>query len=253
MNGHENLEAAARRSLEAVGRRIRLACERAGRAPDGVQLLAVGKTFPAERLLALAAAGQRAFGENYLQEALAKQERCAELAPELRLAWHYIGPIQSNKTRPIAERFDWVHSVDRERIARRLADQRPAGAEPLSVCLQVNIDGEETKSGCSPADLPALAEAVATMPGLRLRGLMAIPAPRADSAGQRRAFAEVRALYERLRAGGLALDTLSMGMSGDLEAAIAEGATIVRIGTALFGERPLKPDPATGPQGAGST
>src|SRR5690606_22425362 len=188
MNGHENLETAARRSLEAVGRRIRQACEEAGRAPGTVQLLAVGKTFPAERLLALAAAGQRDFGENYLQEALAKQERCAALAPGLRLAWHYIGPLQSNKTRAIAESFDWVHSVDRERIAKRLDEQRPAAAEPLSVCLQVNIDGEETKSGCSPADLAALAAAVRAMPRLRLRGLMAIPAPREDIAGQRQAF-----------------------------------------------------------------
>jgi len=238
MNGSVDAEESARRSLEAVGRRIQQACERAGRAPETVRLLAVGKTFPAERLLALAAAGQKDFGENYLQEALAKQERCVALAPELRLTWHFIGPIQSNKTRAIAERFDWVHSVDRERIARRLSDQRPEHAGPLSVCLQVNIDGEDTKSGCAAGDLPALAAAVAAMPRLRLRGLMAIPAPRADMAGQRRAFAEVRALYEKLRGVGLELDTLSMGMSGDLEAAIAEGATIVRIGTALFGERP---------------
>lgn len=242
MNGSANTAESARRSLEAVGRRIRQACERAGRAPDTVRLLAVGKTFPAERLLELAAAGQRDFGENYLQEALAKQDRCAALAPGLRLDWHFIGPIQSNKTRAIAERFDWVHSVDRERIARRLSEQRPDDAGPLSVCLQVNIDGEDTKSGCAPRDLPALAEAVGALPRLRLRGLMAIPAPREGLDAQREAFAAVRALYDRLRASGLALDTLSMGMSADLEAAVAEGATIVRVGTALFGERPRKAD-----------
>ncbi|MFA7504898.1 MAG: YggS family pyridoxal phosphate-dependent enzyme [Burkholderiaceae bacterium] len=240
MNGLENPESAARRSLESVERRIHRACEQAGRPTDAVRLLAVGKTFPAERLLALAAAGQRDFGENYLQEALDKQDRCAALAPEARLAWHYIGPVQSNKTRPIAERFDWVHSVDRERIARRLAEQRPEAAGPLSVCLQVNVDDEDSKSGCTPRELPALAAAVAAMPRLRLRGLMAIPAPREDFDRQRRAFAAVRMLFEQLRDAGYALDTLSMGMSADLEAAIAEGATIVRIGTALFGERPRK-------------
>jgi pyridoxal phosphate enzyme (YggS family) len=245
MNGSANTEESARRSLGAVERRIREACERAGRDPGSVRLLAVGKTFPAERLLALAAAGQRDFGENYLQEALAKQDRCSALAPGLRLAWHFIGPIQSNKTRAIAERFDWVHSVDRERIARRLSEQRPADAGPLSVCIQVNIDDEESKSGCAPRDLPGLARAVSAMPRLRLRGLMAIPAPRDDYEAQRRSFAAVRALYEHLRASGLELDTLSMGMSGDLEAAIAEGATIVRVGTALFGDRPRK-DAGTG-------
>ena len=240
MNGHEDAAMSARRSLDAVGRRIQQACEAAGRAPEEVRLLAVSKTVAAERVLALAAGGQRDFGENYLQEALDKQDRCAALAPGTTLDWHYIGPIQSNKTRAIAERFEWVHSVDRERIARRLDEQRPAAAGPLSVCLQVNIDGEETKSGCSPQELPALAAAVAAMPRLRLRGLMAIPAPRADFAGQRQAFAAVRTLYEQLRGSGFALDTLSMGMSADLEAAIAEGATIVRIGTALFGDRPQK-------------
>jgi pyridoxal phosphate enzyme (YggS family) len=251
MNGSAYAEESARRSLEAVRRRIREACERAGRDPATASLLAVGKTFPAERLLALAAAGQHDFGENYLQEALAKQERCAALAPGMRLRWHFIGPIQSNKTRAIAEHFDWVHSVDRERIARRLSEQRPADAGPLSVCLQVNIDAEDTKSGCAPQDLPALARAVAAMPRLRLRGLMAIPAPREDFEAQREAFAAVRALFERLRAEGLALDTLSMGMSADIEAAIAEGATIVRVGTALFGERPRKGADGTG-QGDGA-
>lgn len=237
MNGLQEDRLAARRSLEALGRRIEAACAAAGRPPGSVRLLAVGKTFPAERLLALAAAGQRDFGENYVQEALAKQERCRTLAPEQPLYWHFIGPIQSNKTRSIAEGFDWVHSLSRERVARRLAEQRPTAAGPLSVCLQVNIDDEDSKSGCSPAELPALAAAVAALPRLRLRGLMAIPAPHPDVATQRRAFAAVHELYEELRDAGHALDTLSMGMSADLEAAIAEGATIVRVGTALFGSR----------------
>jgi pyridoxal phosphate enzyme (YggS family) len=238
MNGHDTDSRAAERSLAAVRRRIRLACEQAGRPPDSVALLAVAKTFDAERVLALAACGQRDFGENYLQEALDKQARCALLDPGVALSWHFIGPIQSNKTRAIAERFDWVHSVDRERIARRLDEQRPAAAGRLSVCLQVNVDAEATKSGCAPAELPALAAAVAAMPRLRLRGLMAIPAPRESIAEQRRAFATVRGLFDDLRAAGHPLDTLSIGMSADLEAAILEGATIVRVGTALFGERP---------------
>jgi pyridoxal phosphate enzyme (YggS family) len=181
----------------------------------------------------LAACGQREFGENYLQEALEKQ---AELR-DLPLEWHFIGPIQSNKTRAIAENFSWVHSVDRLKIAERLSAQRPAGLPPLQVCIEVNVSGEASKGGVAPAELPALAAAVAALPGLRLRGLMAIPAPASDVAAQRAAFRQVRELYDALRARGLALDTLSMGMSGDLGAAILEGATIVRIGTALFGER----------------
>jgi PLP dependent protein len=181
----------------------------------------------------LAACGQREFGENYLQEALDKQAGLRDLP----LTWHFIGPIQSNKTRAIAEHFSWVHSVDRLKIAERLSAQRPAGLPPLQVCIEVNVSGEASKGGVTPADLPALAAAVSKLPGLQLRGLMAIPAPTADQAAQRAAFRRVREQFEALRAHGYALDTLSMGMSGDLEAAILEGATIVRIGTALFGER----------------
>ena len=222
---------------EAVARRIETACRAAGRTPDQVALLAVSKTFPAGRVLDLAGCGQRRFGENYLQEALAKISECATQRPDWRLEWHFIGPIQSNKTRPIAEHFDWVHSVDRERVARRLAEQRPAQLAPLQVCIQVNIGAEDTKSGCDPAQASALAHLAASLPGLRLRGLMAIPRPEADPAAQQAQFARVRELFERLRAEGLKLDTLSMGMSDDLEAALAQGATIVRVGSALFGRR----------------
>ncbi len=220
-------------NLQAVNARIAKACAAAGRNPAAVALLAVAKTFPAAALRAAHAAGQRAFGENYLQEALAKQ---AELA-DLDLEWHFIGPLQSNKTRPVAERFAWVHSVERLRIAERLADQRPAALPPLNVCVQVNVSGEASKSGCAPDEAPALCRAVAALPRLRLRGLMAIPEPTQDSALARRRFAVLRQLRDRLNGEGLALDTLSMGMSDDLEAAIMEGATIVRVGTAIFGER----------------
>ncbi len=204
-------------------------------------LLAVSKTQPAERLRELYQLGQRDFGENYLQEALAKQAALADL----RICWHFIGPIQSNKTKSIAEHFDWVHSVDRIKVARRLSEQRPETLPALNVCLQVDISGEASKSGVPPEALPELAEAVAELPRLRLRGLMCIPAPSDDFAEQRRAFAEMRHGFEALRARGHALDTLSMGMSGDLEAAIAEGATLVRIGTALFG--PRNPAPTSNP------
>ena len=200
------------------------------RDPATVGLLAVSKTQPAAAIREAAAAGIRDFGENYLQEALDKQ---AELS-DLPLAWHFIGPIQSNKTKSIAEHFDWVHSVDRLKIAQRLSDQRPTALPPLNICLQVNVSGEASKSGCAPEELPKLAQAVAAMPHLRLRGLMCIPAPSEDPAEQRAAFARLRALRDELP---LTLDTLSMGMSQDLEAAIAEGATWVRIGTALFGAR----------------
>lgn len=182
-------------------------------------------------------AGQLAFGENYLQEALDKIAAMPALAPQAPLQWHFIGPIQSNKTRPIAEHFDWVHSVDRLKIAQRLSEQRPAELGALNICLQVNISDEDSKSGLSPAQLPEVAAAVAQLPRLRLRGLMAIPAPTTDVAQQRAAFAAVRGLYQQLQASGLALDTLSMGMSADLDAAVAEGATIVRIGSAIFGAR----------------
>lgn len=220
-------------NLQAVNARIAKACVAAGREPAAVALLAVAKTFPAAALREAHAAGQRAFGENYLQEALAKQ---AELA-DLDLEWHFIGPLQSNKTRPIAEHFDWVHSVERLKIAERLADQRPAALPPLNVCVQVNVSGEASKSGCAPDEAPALCRAVAALPRLRLRGLMAIPEPAQDSALARRRFAALRELRDRLNDAGLTLDTLSMGMSDDLEAAIMEGATIVRVGTAIFGER----------------
>lgn len=219
--------------FHTVAARIRAAEQRCQRLPESVRLLAVSKTQTAAAIAAIAALGQRRFGENYLQEALTK---IAELA-HLDLEWHFIGPIQANKTRSIAEHFAWVHSVDRLKIAERLAAQRPAALPPLNVCLQVNIDREATKHGLEAAEVMAVAHAVAALPRLRLRGLMAIPGPAADFAAQRRPFAQLRALQEQLNADGLALDTLSMGMSDDLEAAIAEGATLVRVGTALFGPR----------------
>ncbi len=225
-------------NCQALAQRIDAACRAAGRSRDEVSLLAVSKTFPADRVLALAALGQRRFGENYLQEALDKIAECAARAPDVPLEWHFIGPIQSNKTRPIAEHFDWVHSVDRERIARRLSEQRPAGMAPLQVCIQVNIGDEDSKSGCKPDQAVALARLVAGLPGLHLRGLMAIPRPLTDPLAQQAQFAQVRGLLTQLSSDGLAVDVLSMGMSDDLEAAIAQGATIVRVGSALFGRRP---------------
>lgn len=219
--------------------RVRLAlgraCTEAGRDPQHVTLLAVSKTQPAEAVRAAHAAGQRVFGENYVQEALAKIEALADLRHEIE--WHLIGPLQSNKTRIVAETFDWVHSVDRLKIAERLSDQRPAGLPPLNVCLQVNVDGEASKSGVPFDELPALAQAVATLPNLRLRGLMSIPEPVEGLAAQRAPHNRLRQALEALRAEGLALDTLSMGMSADLEAAVLEGATMVRVGTAIFGAR----------------
>ncbi|TDN53529.1 hypothetical protein C7389_105204 [Azoarcus indigens] len=220
-------------NLQAVGERIRQAARAAGRAPESVALLAVSKTWPAAAVREAAAAGQRAFGENYVQEGCAK---VAELAG-LDLEWHFIGPLQSNKTRPVAEAFDWVHSVDRLKIAERLSAQRDVHRPPLQVCIQVNVSGEESKSGVAPAEVEALARAVAALPQLRLRGLMAIPEPSVDPAVLHARFAELRKLRDRLAEAGLALDTLSMGMSHDLEAAVAEGATMVRVGTAIFGER----------------
>lgn len=224
-------------NLQAVRRAIDDAARRVGRDPATVQLLAVSKTFGAEDVVAAADDGQLAFGENYLQEALDKMDAVRNLRPDLSLAWHFIGPIQSNKTRSIASHFDWVHAVDREKIAQRLAEQRPAALPPLNICLQVNISGEDSKGGVTPAELPSLAHAVAALPRLRLRGLMAIPAPCEDVLHQREPFARLYGLFDQLRKEGLMLDTLSMGMSGDLAAAIAEGATIVRIGTAIFGRR----------------
>lgn len=220
-------------NLQAVGERIARAARAAGRDPAEVALLAVSKTWPAGSVREAAAAGQRAFGENYVQEGVAKAEALAGLG----LEWHFIGPLQSNKTRPVAQHFAWVHSVDRLRIAERLSAQRDAHLPPLNVCIQVNVSGEGSKSGAAPAEVPALAHAVAALPRLRLRGLMCIPEPTEDIALQRRRFAELRRLRDALAAGGLALDTLSMGMSHDIEAAVAEGATIVRVGTAIFGTR----------------
>ncbi len=233
MNGDPTLQ----QRYETVLARIRAACTAAARAPDAVSLLAVSKTFDASAVLALAALGQRAFAESYLQEALDKISRCASERPDPALEWHFIGPIQSNKTRPIAETFSWVHSVERDKIARRLSEQRPASLPPLNVCVQVNVSGEASKSGCAPDEALDLARAVAALPGLRLRGVMAIPEPTDDVARQRAQFAAVRAVFDRVRAAGLDVDTLSMGMSDDLEAAIAEGSTCVRVGTALFGRR----------------
>ncbi|WP_281912980.1 YggS family pyridoxal phosphate-dependent enzyme [Massilia varians] len=224
-------------NLQAVEATIGAACAASGRPRNAVTLLAVSKTFPAQAVVEAMAAGQRAFGENYLQEALDKMQEVARLQPDTPIGWHFIGPIQSNKTRPIAAHFDWVHTVERLKIAQRLSEQRPAERGPLDICLQVNISGEASKSGASAAELPELARQVAALPNLRLRGLMAIPEASSDPARQRAAFARLRALFDGLRADGLALDTLSMGMSGDLGAAIAEGATIVRIGSAIFGAR----------------
>ena len=217
-------------NIAQVSSRIRAAALAARRDEHSVQLLAVSKTKPAEALREAYAAGLRDFGENYLQEALGKQLELADLP----LIWHFIGPIQSNKTRAIAEHFAWVHSVDRLKIAQRLSEQRPADLPPLNICIQVNVSGEASKSGCTPADLPALAKAISELPRLTLRGLMAIPEPTDERAEQDAAFAAVQSLQASLN---LPLDTLSMGMSHDLESAIAQGATWVRIGTALFGAR----------------
>ena len=217
-------------NIAQVEARIRAAALAVQRDVTSIHLLAVSKTKPAAALREAYAAGVRDFGENYLQEARAKQVELADLP----LCWHFIGPIQSNKTRDIAEHFAWVHSVDRLKIAQRFSDQRPADLPPLNICIQVNVSGEASKSGCNPADLPALAAAISGLPRLKLRGLMAIPEPTEDRAEQDAAFATVRTLQESLNMG---LDTLSMGMSHDLESAIAQGATWVRIGTALFGAR----------------
>ncbi len=224
-------------NMQAVDASIVAAAHAAGRARADVQLLAVSKTFPPEAVLEAIQAGQRAFGENYLQEGLDKIAAVAAAKPGLPIEWHFIGPIQSNKTRPIAASFDWVHTVERLKIAQRLSEQRPQERGPLNICLQVNISGESSKSGVKPELLPELAHAVALLPHLRLRGLMAIPEPTPDVDKQRAAFARLRVLAEQLRAEGLTLDTLSMGMSADLHAAVAEGATIVRVGSAVFGSR----------------
>jgi pyridoxal phosphate enzyme (YggS family) len=216
-----------------VRSRIRSAANAAGRDPGTVTLVAVTKAKTAETVRLAATGGVTDFGENYLQEALAKMDQLADLP----LKWHFIGSIQSNKTRAIAERFDWVHSVDRLNVARRLSEQRPFHAQPLNICIQVGLVPEPTKGGVAPDDLPALARAVTELPRLRLRGLMCVPPPQPTPQDERAVFARLKVALEDLNAGGLKLDTLSMGMSADFESAIAEGATLVRIGTALFGSR----------------
>lgn len=226
-------------NLQHVRQRIAAACQACDRDPASVHLLAVSKTRPAAALREAAAAGQRAFGENYLQEALAKMDALADL----RLEWHFIGRLQSNKARAVAVRFHWLHSLDSIGTARRLSAQRPTGLPPLNVCLQVNVSGEASKGGLAATAVPALAEAVACLPGLRLRGLMAIPAAADNPADRRRPLAALRSLFEQLRKSHPELDTLSMGMSDDLTEAIAEGATLVRVGTALFGPRPPRHEP----------
>ena len=223
-------------NLQAVKRRISAACLAAGRKPKSVTLLAVSKTWPSDRLQEVALCGHRAFGENYVQEAEAKIFSLSRL----ELEWHFIGPLQSNKTRVVAEKFDWVHTVDRIKVAERLSAQRPDNMPPLQVCLQVNVSGEASKSGSAPDEVTALAGAVMQLPGLTLRGLMTIPEPTEDVQLLRSRFALLRQLQDQMNANGFSLDTLSMGMSHDLEAAIAEGATIVRVGTAIFGERQLR-------------
>ncbi len=225
------------KALQQVKRRIDGAVDSAGRAPGSVQLLAVSKLQPAGAVQQAFEAGQRDFGENYVQEALDKMAELSDL--RLQLTWHLIGPLQSNKTRPVAEAFDWVHTVDRLKIAQRLADQRPDGMAPLQLCLQVNVSGEASKHGVAPADVLQLARGVMALPPdrVRLRGLMSIPEAADNEAARRAPHRELRELLQYLHGAGLPLDTLSMGMSGDLEAAVAEGSTMVRVGTAVFGAR----------------
>ncbi|MCW5664929.1 MAG: YggS family pyridoxal phosphate-dependent enzyme [Piscinibacter sp.] len=222
-------------NIQQVRARIARACDAAKRPVQSVTLLCVSKTFGSDAVREAHAAGERCFGENYVQEGLAKIDALADLRAALE--WHLIGPLQSNKTRVVAEQFDWVHSVERLKVAQRLSEQRPAMLAPLQVCLQVNISGEASKSGLAPHEVAEVAQAVARLPRLRLRGLMAIPEPAGELEAQRRPHRALRELLEGLNAQGLALDTLSMGMSADLEAAILEGATIVRVGTAIFGSR----------------
>ena len=220
-------------NLAQVRKRIELACLAAGRPASAVHLLAVSKTMPAQAVRDAHAAGQVAFGENYIQEGV---DKIASLA-DLPLEWHCIGPIQSNKTKLVAENFAWVHSIDRLKIAERLSAQRPANLPALQICLQVNVDGGRNKSGVAPADLLALAQAVTQLPHLQLRGIMTIPEPAENEAAARAVHRQAKDLFDGLKAAGLSVDTLSMGMTGDLEAAIAEGSTCVRVGTAIFGQR----------------
>ena len=224
-------------NLQAVQQQIADAAHTAQRPPSQIQLLAVSKTFDAHAVLDAARAGQRAFGENYLQEAIDKIALTQQLAPDLGLEWHFIGPIQSNKTRQIAQHFAWVHAVDRLKIAERLSEQRPANLPPLNICLQINISGEASKSGATPDQALDLAQQIARLPNLRLRGLMAIPEPLPTLELQRAPYRQMKLLQDQLNEHGLQLDTLSMGMSADLAAAILEGSTIVRIGSAIFGNR----------------
>jgi len=222
------------KAWQAVAERIERAVQAAGRTAGSVRLLVVSKTFPVDAVRAVHAAGQRSFGENHVQEGAAKRQACADLAD---VVWHLIGPLQGNKTRLAAETFDWVESVDRLKIAQRLSAQRPTDRAPLDVCVQVNVSGEASKSGVAPHEVLALALAIADLPRIRVRGIMGIPAPTDDPAQQRKQFRRLRECLERCVDAGLPLDTLSMGMSADLEAAIAEGSTQVRVGTAIFGAR----------------
>lgn len=224
-------------NLQQVRTRIATACNTHGRPPEAVTLLAVSKTFGPQAVREAFAAGQVAFGENYIQEAVQKITQLRHLAIE----WHCIGPIQSNKTRLVAEHFDWVHTLDRLKTAQRLSEQRPTHLPPLQVCIQVNVDGGANKSGVLPADAPALAQAVAGLPGLRLRGVMCIPEPAPDFVAECALFARARSVFDALNATGLGLDTLSMGMSADLEAAVRSGSTLVRVGSAIFGTRAKAP------------
>jgi PLP dependent protein len=228
------------RNLQQVNERLKQACARVGRDVNAVALLAVSKTFDADAVCLALDAGQHAFGENYVQEGTEKIEALRGRRPDAVLQWHCIGPLQSNKTRPVAERFDWVQSVDRLKIAQRLSEQRPIGLPNLQVCLQVNVDGGANKSGVTPEALAELAQAVARLPRLTLRGLMCIPEPAPTFEAQRDLFLRAKVLFDRLNAEGLALDTLSMGMSDDLEAAVAAGSTMVRVGRGVFGGRPAK-------------
>ena len=220
-------------ALQAARTRISRAAAQCGRDPESITLLAVSKTVMPETIRSAYASGQHAFGESYAQEALDK----IAMLQDLDIVWHFIGPLQSNKTKLIAENFAWAHSVERMKIAQRLSDQRPDNLAPLNLCLQVNISGEASKSGVAPSEVALLAQAIATLPKIKLRGLMAIPEATEESAKQHAQFRLLRQLYDQLLAQGYGLDTLSMGMSGDLEAAIQEGATIVRVGSAIFGER----------------
>jgi PLP dependent protein len=230
-------------NLQQVHDRMARACHAAGRGAEEVALLAVSKTFGPDAVCTAIAAGQRAFGENYIQEGVSKIQAVRALCPAVALQWHCIGPVQTNKTRSVATHFDWVQSIDRLKVAQRLSEQRPAHLPPLQVCIQVNGDGGLTKSGISPAELPALAQAVAALPRLRLRGLMCIPDVNPDSEALKSVFSSVRCLFDQLNGQGLNLDTLSMGMSDDLECAIAAGTTLLRIGRAVFGHRAGSPQP----------